>query len=85
MFFDVVFGDDDGVVDGSNSQSTVGFFLDQTTDAATIFQNERAHTVVAAHDGAGVDDVFEDVVQVGPVGTSDVGADFAATAKQHVA
>ncbi len=62
-----------------------GFVFDDTAHDATVLHGEEVQLVVFADDGVGIEDVFEEVVQVGAIGAGDVGADVLAFAEEFVA
>ena len=59
--------------------------LDQGIEHAAVGHRHDAHPVIGADDGARVDDVLEQVIQVGPAGAREVRADVAAVAVEPVA
>ena len=47
----------------------IGFLPHHPGEAAAIFQGKQVQLVVLADQGVGIDDVFQQVVEVGAVGT----------------
>ena len=84
-FVDVGLGDDDQLVLRLQRNGGGGFFLEDAGDDAAVGGADDGGLIFLGHDGAGVEDVGEEVVEVGPLGAGDVGADFAAGAEEGVA
>ena len=62
-----------------------GFGADHAGLGGAVFELEGMEEVVVADDGVGVEDVFEEVVEVGAVGAGKAGADCCALAEELVA
>jgi len=82
---DVLAGKDDPLVGGLDGDRAVILLADDTGDKASVRGGDVSEGVFAGDGGAGVEDVFEDVVGIGTVGAGQVGSDVAAAIEEFVA
>ena len=82
---DVLAGQDDPLVGRLDGQRLVVLLADDAGDEAAVGGRDVGEGVFAGDGRAGVEDVLEDVVAVGPVRARQVGADVAAAVEEAVA
>jgi hypothetical protein len=85
VLVDVGLGKDDRLVLRHQRQRIGRLLLLDAGDDAAIERADDQRLILLGHHGAGVDDVRQQVIEVGPVAAGDVGADLAAGAEQRVA
>ena len=82
---DLVFGEDDRLVGGDQGDRVLVFGADDSGEHAAVGGGDHVGLVVLADQGARVEDVGEQVVEVCPVRAGQVGPDLAADAEERVA
>ena len=70
---------------GLEGDGSVGSRADQAVEDAAVDHGDDRHTEVGRDGGAGIDDVFEQVIEVRAAGAGEVRADVGALAVEPVA
>ena len=82
---DVVFGDDFFGGHGLDSEGRGGSFADHTGHAATIPESEDIQFIIGTDEGVGMNDIFEDVVEVSAIRAGQFWPDVSALAEKRMA
>ena len=75
--FDIALGNDKGFVGGNHGETLTHFLGDNSGNQPPIGKCQNGNGIFLGNHGAGIEHIFEKVIQVGTIGTGEFGADFA--------